>query len=149
DDGPPQDRGERAGRSRRAVRVYRRRGRRTAVAAAGRGARQFDQRDGDQGQLIIHARRAADMRSTLRRASVLGLVALAGIVLVATGAMPTALRGHGSALVPTQSRGHGTQQQPAADAPVPTNVVRQGFPAAAYDPEDVTKSETAWEVEWE
>jgi len=29
------------------------------------------------------------------------------------------------------------------------NVVRQGFPAATFDPEDLTKSETAWEVEWE
>src|SRR5262245_53877710 len=29
------------------------------------------------------------------------------------------------------------------------NVVRQGFPAATFDPEDITKSETAWEVEWE
>jgi Copper amine oxidase, enzyme domain len=29
------------------------------------------------------------------------------------------------------------------------NVVRQGFPAAQADPADLTRSETAWEVEWE
>ena len=29
------------------------------------------------------------------------------------------------------------------------NIVRQGFPAAKADPNDLTKSETAWEVEWE
>src|SRR5262245_49697620 len=89
------------------------------------------------------------MRSTVRRASVCGLVVLAGVVLVASGAMPTALRGHGGAPMPTQSRGHGTQLQQVGDAPAPSNVVRQGFPAAGYDPEDVTKSDTAWEVEWE
>ncbi|QVL34409.1 hypothetical protein KIH39_11025 [Telmatocola sphagniphila] len=29
------------------------------------------------------------------------------------------------------------------------NIVRQGFPAAGYDKSDITKSETAWEIEWE
>jgi hypothetical protein len=29
------------------------------------------------------------------------------------------------------------------------NVVRQGFPAAKADPADLTKSDTAWEIEWE
>src|SRR5262245_34272460 len=38
----------------------------------------------------------------------------------------------------------------AAGTPTPvTNVVRQGFPAAKEDPGDLTKSETAWEIEWE
>jgi hypothetical protein len=45
-----------------------------------------------------------------------------------------------------------------ADEPVPTkgdvpapagNIVRQGFPAAKADATDLTKSETAWEIEWE
>jgi len=27
--------------------------------------------------------------------------------------------------------------------------VRQGFPARSADPKDVTKSDSAWEVEWE
>src|SRR5947209_895167 len=35
--------------------------------------------------------------------------------------------------------------QPAAA----TNLVRQGFPAAKADVLDLTKSDTAWEVEWE
>src|SRR4051794_8102615 len=46
--------------------------------------------------------------------------------------------------------------QPAGDEPAPppaaarkTNVVRQGFPAANSNADDLTKSETAWEVEWE
>jgi hypothetical protein len=32
---------------------------------------------------------------------------------------------------------------------LPSNVVRQGFPAATFDPENIEASETAWEVEWE
>jgi hypothetical protein len=30
-----------------------------------------------------------------------------------------------------------------------TNVVRQGFPAGKADPHDLTKSDTAWEIEWD
>jgi hypothetical protein len=43
------------------------------------------------------------------------------------------------------------QQIPAADGQETpsTNIVRQGFPAAQADPNDLTKSETAWEIEWE
>ena len=74
---------------------------------------------------------------------------LCGAIVLMLGAMPMALRGHGGAPTPTQNGGTGTRLQPAADAPVPSNIVRQGFPAAGYDPEDVTKSESAWEVEWE
>src|SRR4029077_10488140 len=44
-------------------------------------------------------------------------------------------------------------EQPAAAEPggqvSPSNVVRQGSPPAAADPTDLTKSDTAWEVEWE
>ncbi len=35
-----------------------------------------------------------------------------------------------------------------AQAPL-TNIVRQGFPAAAADSGDLTRSDTAWEVEWD
>src|SRR5205823_7210124 len=46
-----------------------------------------------------------------------------------------------------------TADEPAVpgDEPTrpPTNVVRQGFPAAKADPNNLTKSETAWEIEWE
>jgi len=37
--------------------------------------------------------------------------------------------------------------QPAPDAN--RNVVRQGFPAAKADAQDLTKSDTAWEIEWD
>lgn len=38
----------------------------------------------------------------------------------------------------------------AGPAPVfPANVVKQGFPAAGFDPNQPEKSDTAWEIEWE
>src|SRR5262249_23611016 len=37
----------------------------------------------------------------------------------------------------------------ADDAPPVTNIVRQGFPAGSADPNNLTKSETAWEIGWE
>jgi hypothetical protein len=41
-------------------------------------------------------------------------------------------------------------RQPEAEPAVATgNVVRQGFPARSADPADLTKSETAWEIEWD
>ena len=36
-----------------------------------------------------------------------------------------------------------------ANASLPPNTVRQGFPAAKSDPKDLSKSDTAWEIEWE
>ena len=42
------------------------------------------------------------------------------------------------------------ERQPAAETvQLPPQVVRQGFPAASADPADLTKSETAWEIEWD
>jgi Copper amine oxidase, enzyme domain len=42
------------------------------------------------------------------------------------------------------------ERQPDGEAPVlPTQVVRQGFPARAADAADPTKSDTAWEIEWD
>jgi hypothetical protein len=38
---------------------------------------------------------------------------------------------------------------PAGEQSSPPNTVRQGFPAAKADPNDLTKSETAWEIVWE
>jgi hypothetical protein len=38
---------------------------------------------------------------------------------------------------------------PAGAAGFPANVVRQGFPATAADANNLARSETAWEVEWE
>jgi hypothetical protein len=42
------------------------------------------------------------------------------------------------------------ERQPEPE-PVPGqgNVVRQGFPAQSADPNDLTKSETGWEIEWD
>ena len=37
---------------------------------------------------------------------------------------------------------------PAGQVPV-VNVVRQGFPAAKFNPNEMTKSDTAWEIEWD
>jgi hypothetical protein len=46
-----------------------------------------------------------------------------------------------------------SDEQPAnaagAQTPAATNIVRQGFPAAKADPNNLAKSDTAWEVEWE
>src|SRR5213593_2138875 len=39
--------------------------------------------------------------------------------------------------------------QPADDPNPPNHIVRQGFPAAKADPTDLTKSDTAWEIEWD
>jgi hypothetical protein len=39
--------------------------------------------------------------------------------------------------------------RPTPDPKLPPNVVKQGFPAADFDPQQPEKSETAWEVEWE
>ncbi len=44
---------------------------------------------------------------------------------------------------------HAEARQPEAEPPAPGNVVRQGFPARAADPADLTKSDTAWEIEWD
>src|SRR5947209_6991973 len=80
------------------------------------------------------------MRSTLGRTGILCLLAIAGFALLVVGD-----RGPAPAQAAPRVR-----QQPVADVPVaPSNVVRQGFPAAGFDPEDPTKSETAWEIEWE
>jgi hypothetical protein len=75
------------------------------------------------------------MTSMLRRT--LGIVALVGLVVLAPG---------DSAKTPLRAE----RAQPGGDDPTQlTNVVRQGFPAAQADPADFTKSETAWEIEWE
>jgi hypothetical protein len=42
------------------------------------------------------------------------------------------------------------ERQPVAETvPLQANVVRQGFPAASADPADSSKSDTAWEIEWD
>jgi hypothetical protein len=73
-----------------------------------------------------------------RTASFLTLAAVAVVGVLAT---------HDPAEAPVRAA---PRQQPDATAPAAApHVVRQGFPAAGADPDDLTKSETAWEVEWE
>jgi hypothetical protein len=73
------------------------------------------------------------------RVRFLGLLALIGCaVLAVSDGGPAPIRAQPSA-------------QPADDEPTrpPTNIVRQGFPAGKADSNNLAKSETAWEVEWE
>lgn len=39
--------------------------------------------------------------------------------------------------------------KPATNALYPPNIVKQGFPAARFDPENPEASDSAWEIEWE
>src|SRR5438132_156877 len=74
-----------------------------------------------------------------------GLLAIVGLAMVTLGdSGETTMR-------VTIACGPAGQQIPVtAGGPTPVaNVVRQGFPAANADPYDLTKSETAWEIEWE
>lgn len=74
------------------------------------------------------------------RTVVLGLCVFGGVALLAAG-----------------YSGRAAPQARLDDEPMPrverslsaNNLVRQGFPAAAADGDDLTKSETGWEVEWE
>jgi hypothetical protein len=70
-------------------------------------------------------------------ARLLGLVALAGFSILAWG--DTA-----GPRIPSERL-----RQVALEQPAPRDVVRQGFPAASADPRDLTRSDTAWEIEWE
>lgn len=78
--------------------------------------------------------RSAPARLTL-------LIAFAGLALLIAGNTRSA---------PGQAEARPQQptEAPPTDQP-PSTVVRQGFPAAKADPADLTKSDTAWEVEWE
>ncbi len=78
--------------------------------------------------------------SRIRCWSFLGLLGLALLIVSDAGEAPS--RAEPGAAMP----------QPPAQADMPlavANIVRQGFPAAKADPSDLTKSETAWEIEWE
>jgi hypothetical protein len=85
------------------------------------------------------------MTLTLRvRALVGGLLALAGLGFLVFGRS-------------RETPAYAAQPEPATEVtPLPAgeiasrpNVVRQGFPAGKADPNDLTKSDTAWEIEWE
>jgi hypothetical protein len=72
--------------------------------------------------------------------------AAAGALALAAGALGLAL------WLPRPARVEAVpaERQPDAEpAPGPSQVIRQGFPARSADPADLTKSDTAWEVEWD
>ena len=54
-----------------------------------------------------------------------------------------------SAVPPADAQPPRPPAKQPAKAAFPTNVVKQGFPAAGFDPAAPEKSDTAWEVEWE
>src|SRR5438874_2228016 len=68
------------------------------------------------------------------------------LLLVAAGALVLGLIGGGL----TPARQFSPRGRPRIAGPsLPSNVVKQGFPAARYDPAEPEKCDTAWEIEWE
>jgi hypothetical protein len=81
-------------------------------------------------------------RLHFRFGSTARLCACAGVVLAALSVLTAA----NSEQAPTQA----PQPNPLLNGQAPPgNIVRQGFPAAKFDPNDFTKSDTGWEIEWD
>jgi hypothetical protein len=58
----------------------------------------------------------------------------------------------GAAFLVSSAAAQGTAKKDAEPRPTTRraiNIVRQGFPAAKCDPSDLSKSDTAWEIEWD
>lgn len=92
------------------------------------------------------------MRTLLRRVAMLCTRARCWGFLALAGLAGLALCDSGKVLLRSDllARQVGEADPVAPGAPAPlVNVVRQGFPAAKADRNDLTKSDTAWEVEWE
>ena len=70
-----------------------------------------------------------------------GLVAAGGVRLMSSPLARPAAQAQ-------ERRGDGAVREPAAPV-TGVNLVRQGFPAAAYDPARPENSDTVWEIEWE
>jgi hypothetical protein len=80
-----------------------------------------------------------------------GLTRLAGFFLLVAACF-VALRFTGGGVPPAagQFRQDFRPKAPPRNGQnFPPNVVKQGFPAARYDPAQPEKSDTAWEIEWE
>lgn len=79
-----------------------------------------------------------------------GLPRLAGLFLLVAACF-VALRFTGGGLPPAagQFRQEFRPKAPKPGQNFPPNVVKQGFPAATFDPARPEKSDTAWEIEWE
>jgi hypothetical protein len=72
---------------------------------------------------------------------------LAGFFLLVTaGVIAVGLTGGGRGSARQFRR---PKAPPRPTANFPPNVVKQGFPAARFDPAEPEKSDTAWEIEWE
>lgn len=83
------------------------------------------------------------MNAAVRRVA----VSVCALTVVIGMLLHFAAEPHGAHATPLAGQQPGDETAPA---PAPkTNIVRQGFPVAAADSGDLTKSETAWEVEWE
>jgi hypothetical protein len=85
------------------------------------------------------------MSCRLCRAAVGGFPRLAGFLLLVAAAV-VALKLVGG---PTPAQFRRPQPRPAPGPTYPPNVVKQGFPAARFDPAEPEKSDSAWEIEWE
>src|SRR2546429_8583558 len=71
-----------------------------------------------------------------------------GLLVIAAGIIGLSIVGLGM-WRETPVRAEAARKQPDDEPQLPANTVRQGFPAASFDPNDMTKSDTAWEVEWD
>jgi hypothetical protein len=71
-----------------------------------------------------------------------GLLALVGSILLVPGKLERA-SAIAKPIAPQE------QAQPSNAQTPSINVVRQGFPAAKSNPNEMTKSDTAWEIEWD
>jgi hypothetical protein len=81
-----------------------------------------------------------------------GAVKYESAISVAAGVTPAQLKNHYDLF----DREHGEfvkqlggLKPPPPETTGPPETVRQGFPASKYDPDDATKSDTAWEVQWD
>jgi hypothetical protein len=69
------------------------------------------------------------------------------LLLVAVGLL--ALCFHGPSVTPARQFRRPARPAPVPGTNFPANVVKQGFPAARFDPAEPQRSDSAWEIEWE
>jgi hypothetical protein len=86
------------------------------------------------------------MRYPSRRLVVVGVVFVMGLcaLTAARFCWPS-----GSNAAPPEDTPVASKERQAGETVAGGNVVRQGFPAGQADSQDLAKSETAWEIEWE
>jgi hypothetical protein len=69
------------------------------------------------------------------------------LLLVMAGLLALCI--HGTGVTPARQFPRPARPAPAPASNFPANVVKQGFPAARFDPAEPEKSDSAWEIEWE